>query len=223
MKFLAYFPLVMFFSFCVTERAKNCTKPGLFCETCSTLVACVQNDDETWTKDTVATCNKPERCVRGECTPDLDCFCSGLADSDFPCRKVGIFPHPFYCNKFVLCVKDYNYNNLRAYLNECEYGFGFNTRTDICDVPLGDGLCPEGVFPVPPCQELGQSGALPENPAKYYLCEEYSTSNKMLYPVINVCPPGEIYDDFQCSRKFTTSTSTTPTTTPSTSTTTTFA
>ncbi|XP_044252709.1 uncharacterized protein LOC123003783 [Tribolium madens] len=209
MKLFVYF-LLMFVSFCVSERPKNCTKPGLFCETCSNLVACVQNDDETWTKDTVATCTSPKRCVRGKCTTDFDVFCSGLADLDFPCRKVGIFPHPFYCNKFVLCVKDYNF---RAYLNECEQGFGFNGRTDICDVPLEDGLCPEGVFPVPVCNTWGQSEALPENPAKYYVCEEYSSSTKMLYPVINVCPPGEIYDDFQCSKRFSTSTFTTPSTT----------
>ncbi|XP_044252776.1 uncharacterized protein LOC123003827 [Tribolium madens] len=181
------------------EPVKNCTKPGPLCETCSSLVGCVQNADGTWRKNPLAKCDLPSRCVNGVCTTAEEPFCWGTADLDFPCQTVGIFPDPFYCNKFVLCVKEGA--RLRPFLNECPQGFGFNVETDLCDDELTDGQCPDGALPVPICKQAGQSGAIEGKPAMFYICEQYSQVKKVLYPVMDVCPGAQVYDQYQCADK----------------------
>ncbi|EFA07893.1 uncharacterized protein LOC660437 [Tribolium castaneum] len=196
------------------EPVKNCTKPGPFCETCSSLVACVQDSDGSWTKNPLAKCDLPSRCVSGVCTTVEEPFCWGTADLEFPCKSVGAFPDPFYCNKFVLCVKEGA--RLKPYLNECPPGFGFDIKTDLCDSELGDGQCPE-TLPVPICTQAGQSGALDGKPAMYYICEQYSEVKKVLYPVLDVCPGAQVYEEYQCVDKGgTTTVPTTMTTVPTT-------
>lgn len=201
---------------CVFEVVKNCTKPGPFCETCTSLVGCVQQSDGTWTKNPLAKCDAPTKCVGGVCTAKEEPFCWGTADLEFPCKKTGIFPHPFYCNKFVMCV--YSASVMKAYLYECPENFRYNVKTDLCDVFLDSGECPEGVLPVPLCETAGQSDAIPEKPAMYYTCEQYSQVKKVLYPVLDLCPGAEIYEKYQCVDTSTTTvtaetTETTPTTT----------
>ncbi|EFA05441.1 peritrophic matrix protein 1-B precursor [Tribolium castaneum] len=181
------------------QPPKNCTSAGLLCETCSELVACVENNDHTFRKDHVQTCPSGQKCVKGGCSSDSDPFCDGVADLAFPCKKVGIFPDPFYCNKFVLCV-DMGQSRLQAYSSRCEDGLGYNIETGVCDVKLSGG-CKVDEFPVPLCGKAGDSGALEGKPMEYYTCEEYSSGKRVLYPVIDVCPNAETYENYKCVSK----------------------
>ena len=110
---------------------------------------------------------------------------------------MGIFPDPFYCNEFVLCV-DKAHGKLVPFVNECGDGYGYNPGTSACDVQLDGGQCTEGQYPVPPCNYIGQSGALDENDSIYYTCEQYSKIKDVLYPVLDRCPHGEVYRDYGC-------------------------
>ncbi|KAJ3645668.1 hypothetical protein Zmor_023309 [Zophobas morio] len=188
---------------CVTlssSTPKKCTQPGLFCETCSSLVACIESANSTFIKEPINTCDSPSSCVGGTCVMNTtDPFCSGLADLKFICRHVGIFPDPFYCNKFVICV-DTGSNSLQPYVNECEDGFQYNIFNSLCDIKLVDGECREGIYPVPLCRLHGQSTALAAKPQMYYVCERYSESKDVLYPVQNVCPGGQVYENYVCGK-----------------------
>ena len=178
------------------ETPKNCTTSGLFCETCTSLVACMQNGN-TYTKENIQTCDSGEKCINNACTDAEDPICDGIADLAFPCQTVGIFPDPFYCNKFVLCVQVKN--TLQAYPNQCEEGLGYNIGTGLCDIILPNGVCPQGDYPVPLCTRISQSDHLENKPQEYYTCKEYSTAKDVLYPFINVCPQAQIYNDYTCA------------------------
>ncbi|XP_044260987.1 uncharacterized protein LOC123008969 [Tribolium madens] len=190
-------PLVDYRASLMRQPTKNCTSAGLLCETCTDLVACIENNDHTFTKDFVQTCPAGQKCLKGECTNDYDPFCDGVADLAFPCKKVGIFPDPFYCNKYVMCV-DLGQNRLQAYLSRCEEGLGYNIATGVCDVKLSGNGCKTDELPVPLCGKAGDSGALKGKPMEYYTCEEYNNVKRVLYPVIDVCPNAETYEDYKC-------------------------
>ncbi|XP_063916951.1 uncharacterized protein LOC135132706 [Zophobas morio] len=178
------------------EKPKNCTTSGLFCESCSSLVACIQ-DDDTYTKQNVKTCDYGEKCIKNKCTTAQDPFCDGIADLPFPCQAVGIFPDPFYCNKFVLCVQ--TKDTFKAYPNQCEQGLGYNIGTGLCDIVLPNGVCPDDEYPIPLCTELGHSEALEGKPQEYFICKEYGRSNDVMYPFIDVCSEAKTYDNYICS------------------------
>jgi hypothetical protein len=145
------------------------------CESCTKLVSCVLNTDKSWTKTSIQSCASPQKCVNGACVNDVDPFCDGIAALAFPCQSEGVFPDPFYCNKFVMCVDTGN-KVLKPYVSTCPDGYGFNIANDLCDVKLTDGVCPTGKYPVPLCSKAGQSEALAKKPAfllsqhKIYYC-----------------------------------------------------
>ncbi|RZC39644.1 hypothetical protein BDFB_007923 [Asbolus verrucosus] len=186
------------------EPAKNCTDVGPFCETCSSLVACMQQGD-VFTKAKIGMCSPPEKCVQGVCTEDPEPFCDGIASLPFVCSTVGIFPDPFYCNKFVLCVAD-SQGNMKPYLNQCDEGYGYDVATDMCSIKLVNKDCTPGIYPVPLCKEAGQSAALVKKPSVYYLCQQRQVKidakeTTVLYPMLAECPHGETYDNYACKPK----------------------
>jgi hypothetical protein len=183
------------------DAPKDCTSAGLMCESCTKLVSCVLNTDKSWTKTSIQSCASPQKCVNGACVNDVDPFCDGIAALDFPCQSEGVFPDPFYCNKFVMCVNTGTDKGLKPYVSTCPDGYGFNIANDLCDVKLTDGVCPTGKYPVPLCSKAGQSEALAKKPAEYYMCEEYSDAKKVLYPFLNVCEGGVAYSNYKCGKK----------------------
>ncbi|KAJ3645666.1 hypothetical protein Zmor_023307 [Zophobas morio] len=178
---------------------RECISPGPLCETCSSLVACVELANGTYGKHQLATCNSPTHCVHEVCTSDYDPFCAGATELSFPCNQVGSFPDPFYHNRFVLCVDDDS--DLKAYSNVCEDGFSFNLANDLCSEVMAHAECPQEPYPVPICHILGQSGALEQKPAMYYICKErtYDSNKSALYPYLYLCPGGQEYKDFMCT------------------------
>lgn len=186
---------------CGPNIPKNCTTQGLLCETCSSLVDCIKTSDNppTYTKTPIATCPTNEKCSVDTCTTAQDVFCDGTACLPFPCQDVGIYPDPFYCDYFVLCVRE-SPIKLTAFLNKCEAGYAFDIGTSLCTKELGSAGCSQDPvdFPVPFCNTLGQSGAIAAKPYLYYICEEYSTANRVLYPVLYKCPGSGIFQGNSC-------------------------
>jgi hypothetical protein len=50
-------------------------------------------------------------------------------------------------------------------------------------------------------QSHRQSGALEANPSIIYTCEEYRKVKEVLYPVLNRCPHGEVYESDSCKER----------------------
>lgn len=156
---------------------------------------CVPTDDEsTFTKTPVQRCNVGEKCADAGCTTAPNVFCDGTACLPFPCQDVGLYLDPFYCNRFVLCVR-VSPTKLTAYLNECPAGFAFDVATGLCSQKLEKTGCDPMNYPVPLCTSVAQNGPLDKKPALYYICEEYSTAYRVLYPVIHVCPGDLLYQE----------------------------
>lgn len=175
----------------------NCTSAGPVCQSCKNVVVCIHNSDNSWTHSSVETCPSGEKCIRGSCTSASDPVCDGVADLDFPCNAEGIFPDPFYCNKYVMCVNVGK--KLQAYLTTCEEGLSYNIATGMCDTKLENSVCNGGDYPIPLCEKPGDTGPLRNKTAEYYMCQEYSRKIKYLYPFIDICPHAGQYDNFNCT------------------------
>ncbi|XP_063916912.1 uncharacterized protein LOC135132676 [Zophobas morio] len=178
---------------------RECTSPGPLCETCTSLVGCVDIGNGTYNKTQLGNCKPPSYCVVDVCDSNPDPFCSGVTELPFECHQVGVFPHQFYHNKFVYCYKDGA--NFKSILNECEDGYTFNVANDLCSEHAENAECPHAPYPVPLCNRTAQSGAIEKKPAMYYICKErvVNSSKTFLYPDLYLCPGAETYVDFTCS------------------------
>ncbi|RZC34209.1 peritrophic matrix protein 1-B [Asbolus verrucosus] len=182
------------------EEVQECTAPGLFCESCTTVASCTKTGS-TFTKTIVGQCSANEKCVNGACTTASDPICDGIARIEFKCKKVGVFPDPFYCNKYYMCVNDGG--TLKRFKNECEEGFGFNIATDLCSIKLINNRCVTGEYPVPLCKKLGESAAVAKKPAEYYTCVQKTVKvngsmKTVLYPELDECPNAKIFSNNEC-------------------------
>ena len=128
---------------------RECTSAGPLCESCTSLVACVEDGDTgNYTRNPIETCKgDTPLCIDGECTAGDDPFCTGLSEVSFVCNQIGVFPDPFYHNKYVFCYKDGS--TFKSILNVCDDGFGFNIATDLCSEPVTNAECPYEPYPVP--------------------------------------------------------------------------
>lgn len=202
---------------CGPVPIKNCTAPGPFCESCSSLVVCLNEGDGKWKKVPAETCTTPNKCIGDICTTAPDPVCDGAACLDFPCFNVGIFPDPFDCRSFVFCVQTAT-NKLQGFKQQCDDGWGYDITTKTCDKKITDNVCPT-TYPVPLCDEAGKTGSLPEDLSLYFICMQYSSTNKALYPTLHSCDHGDIFVEYGCvDRASTTPTPviTTPTPVPTT-------
>lgn len=193
----------------VQDTLKECPREGPYCESCTSLVICIYDEDnENYTKTGGGSCPSSYNCLNrktangittGQCLNETDPICDHVDQVPFPCTSAGIFPDPFYFNKYVMCVSISS--SLQPYSATCPSGYGFDVKSDLCSCKLNvDGLCGEDLFPIPVCQTVGEAYAVKGKPAMYYICETKTISSKaVLYPVLYVCEGGETYSNYECS------------------------
>lgn len=192
-----------------SDPVLDCYQKGHFCESCTSLVSCqYEAANNSYSKTSRTSCPKPQKClnkknsknqVEGQCSSDIDPICDNIIQVPFECTTEGIFPDPFYFNKFVMCVKD---PGLKPFSATCPSGYGFNVKTDLCDCKLSpEGQCGEEPYPIPVCQEANEAKAIEGKPALYYTCDTKTTKsgNAVLYPVQRICLGQETYSDYSCS------------------------
>ncbi|KAL3274140.1 hypothetical protein HHI36_015554 [Cryptolaemus montrouzieri] len=178
---------------------KDCTKPGLMCETCSTTVMCVEINGN-YTKTGRMSCPDGYSCFNGTCTKDTNPFCD-YVNMDFPCQYKGNYPHPGDWSKYVVCIPNDDGSSFQAFTVDCEPDTGYNALTTYCSKNLSS-IDPAS-FPVDRCLQPSMTpSVLSDNPSIYYVCGPYGDSNK-LYPYQYTCPSGGTFDNGACTTHLT--------------------
>lgn len=183
---------------------KKCTKPGIMCKSCDTLVMCTGIEGE-YEETVLQTCDTKEKeyCLINKCSKDPNPLCSTTVQGSFQCTATGMFPDPYNCNIYHICAKKTEevkgspiYDNADYYYAamKCDDGYGYDPVSTYCKNPLKNKLCPDKL-PVPVCKELGQSGAL-TNPSIYYIC--ISGSSGTYVPELHLCPHGKKFIGGKC-------------------------
>ncbi|KAF5285368.1 hypothetical protein FQR65_LT13258 [Abscondita terminalis] len=219
--FFAFFLILSFFSNCYQSDhwidfrdlkyddvkqdnlSSHCTKTGLQCMGCDTIILCRKEEGE-YIASIYDNCTSTETCDEGECILTPNIYCS---KGEYKCQSVeGMYPDPTSCKLFHYCVKqdpDENsetesFQELKLYNSECRDNFAYNPLTTYCDKELPpDGICPPSR--IPKCIQDGQTGALEENPSIYYVCKPINTKSvltktRALYPYLDACDHGELYN-----------------------------
>lgn len=176
-------------------RVKNCTKSGYMCDDCRTSSLCILLSDGEYFKEFAATCNGQLSCLEstGRCTTQENIECdSNIVGYKFNCYQPGLFPHPFNCSKYFMCIKENGLLDQKPIELECKNGFGFNPLSTLCNKKVDVGKCEKLVQP---CKNQIASGYIPGNPSLYYVC--LPTSN-IYFPQIFACPFNFEFNGEEC-------------------------
>lgn len=160
----------------VAEDVK-CHAEGYFCgPTCKTLFHCIDLGTGELVLETLLTCGDNQFC-------NIDTkSCSTMPDHCSPvqpirCDGAGMFPSPYNCSAFFYCSSINQFPSI----SKCPEGQIF----DPCNYDCNLGNCL--TVPVPVCNAILQSGAIPNTNNKYYVC------NANFYPEQHSCN-GTIFD-----------------------------
>lgn len=176
---------------------KECTKPGMMCKSCEKLVMCIESEGKYEEMD-LQTCSEEQTCLNNECSEDPNPLCPTGAQESFKCRATGMFPDPYNCNIYHICIQKSDQvtpnDQDTQFAMKCDDGYGYDPVSTYCKNPLKNGVCPDKL-PVPVCKELGQSGAL-INPSIYYIC--IFGSSGTFVPELYLCPHGKKFIGGRC-------------------------
>jgi hypothetical protein len=126
------------------QKLHPARRPEPFCENCTSVVICIENNDDSWIRNAIRTCSKSDECINGTCTTAPEPICGGTADLDFVCTKMKL-SNPFFCN------------NGTWEFGRGRDGYGYGAGTSACNVKLDGGQCQEGDYPVPLCNYIGRT------------------------------------------------------------------
>ncbi|KAF5285369.1 hypothetical protein FQR65_LT13259 [Abscondita terminalis] len=186
-----------------------CTKPGLQCADCKTIILCRQVGSSL-VGTQYETCEGQETCDAATCVAVPNINCAGVG---YTCGVVeGMFPDPLECKSFHYCIPKQGdpppgSNNkaepptLEHHKSTCKGNYYYNALTTYCDKPLpANQSCP--ISSIPKCAKNGQTGAVRENPTIYYICTPVTTQwGRVLYPMLDACDHGRKYDPLTYSCK----------------------
>ncbi|XP_077301102.1 uncharacterized protein LOC143921592 [Arctopsyche grandis] len=173
-------------------RTKNCTKSGYMCDDCNTSSFCILLSDGEYFKEQAEKCAGLQTCLEtiGKCTLQENIECDkNIVDYKFECFQPGLFPHPFNCSKYFMCIKENGLLDHTPIELECKNGFGYNPLSTLCNKKE---ICEKLIQP---CKNQFDSGYIQENPSLYYVC---LPTDRVYYPQIFVCPFNYEFNGEEC-------------------------
>lgn len=173
-----------------TASPIRCTKPGLTCKDCQTLILCLYENGEL-IEEVIENCNNGFYCNVNSCseTPPREC-----QTTDFKCKSIdGVFPDPADCAQYHYCVSENDKLKEKPFTHKCTDDYQYNSLTTYCDKKMVNNTC--NGYPVPICNTVGQVGGLKENPSIYYICKPYGAGSDILYPFLYICEHGKKYTE----------------------------
>lgn len=134
----------------------------------------------------------------GKCTSDENLDCNpDSTEYKFKCHQKGMFPHPFFCNKYFICNESQTPDGdpQLADPTSCNSGFVYDPMTTLCN-KRGECSSP----PVKPCEVLGEMGGIEGHPSMYFVClfRPGENSENILAPDLYVCSDDQIFKDGRC-------------------------
>lgn len=179
---------------------------------------CVESEPGVYEENVVQTCKTPEEsCLLDRCAKEPNPKCPIKGGSSFVCTGTGVFPDPYDCSSYHVCIEKDNIiaddeipvNDLYAAV-KCPDNWAYNPVSTYCDKALPNGFCPNAP-PIPACREIGDIGAI-DGTSIYYICT--NDAKGALRPILHMCPHGNIINaEGKCQEK--NIPTTTPPTTPS--------
>ncbi|XP_077298057.1 uncharacterized protein LOC143919554 [Arctopsyche grandis] len=170
---------------------KECENPGFMCDNCSTSAFCIPYPNGDYGKEIIETCPAGSTCLgeTGRCTTASNYECDGSSTGyEFYCIQPGVFPDPFSCKKYHICVPGEYF----SYQNECGLGFAYDPLTTLCSIKMVNNSC---TSVIPKCEKPLQSGPVLGNPSIFYMCRpRYINGNMVNLPDFFSCPFNEQYD-----------------------------
>lgn len=149
----------------------------------------------SWSMQTISKCSNGDTCnsVSFECSsaPNYECD-SATSPNSFVCHGVGLFPDPFICEKYHMCVpgeEDPSIPQETSIVLSCPSGYGYDVVTSSCRIKKE--ACPSAII----CTNSTMK-AFVKNPSFYYWC--LKTSSSAYYPHIFMCPQGQHMINNRC-------------------------
>lgn len=210
------------------NKGKECTMPGILCDCddIKNVYVCIRSGDN-FIKQHVDTCADELTCIANEggCSdkPNLQC---GFNKFQMECKSDGIFPDPYNCKKYHICVPDIEYahakktttttteepeevstpepeeggedTEYKAYSLECDEGYGYDPTTTFCQVELKNNECESSLIPA--CTTFTLPKSFTSNPSYYYMCAKDVGSDEY-QPKVFKCPHGEPFINGTCVSK----------------------
>lgn len=173
------------------------------------MANCIDLGGGVWISYPIKTCDIANGSYcnlnEGDCSDSIG-ICSEVAQT-FTCTGEGIFPDPFDCQRYHMCVL---YNQVYALESRTCAGLtAFSAVTSDCSASVLDSFCSGLQFT---CEKVGDTGAWPGNSNIFYIC---IYADGQYHPQMHRCLPGYHFENGRCLDTTTTtitSTTITPTT-----------
>lgn len=189
-----------------TRETNTCSErstSGLICQNCELVATCILRNDE-WLTVPVDTCNVDEgyfcNLRYGGCSNETGPCRSFGYEGNFVCTSEGVFPDPYDCQRYHMC---YNAGTTLVAANvECGTNKAFSAATGDCSAHLNETICQQKQFN---CSNAGDCQAWPGNRNVFYICKAtLEHGNRILYPTMYRCAPGEVFNGKDCITNATT-------------------
>lgn len=124
----------------------------------------------------------------GDCSNSTS-ICSDVAQT-FTCTSEGMFPDPFNCQKYHMCVL---FNEVYALESRtCPGITAYSAASGDCSATITDVVCTDVQFS---CENVGDTGAWPGNSNIFYICVH---TNGQYHPQLHRCTPGYYFENGTC-------------------------
>lgn len=183
-----------------TRQTHSCAErsiSGLICQSCELMATCVRIAGKWHTLPVEMCdasmglyCNLEKRGCSNETSP---CHPFGY-EGNFECTSEGIFPDPYDCQRYHMCYK--SGKELRSSSVDCGSDRAFSAQTGDCSLSLRDEVCQGRQFK---CSSSGESAPWNGNRNIFYICKAtYDLGERIIYPTLFRCAPGEYYNGRDC-------------------------
>lgn len=124
----------------------------------------------------------------GDCSNSTS-ICSDVAQT-FTCTSEGLFPDPFDCQRYHMCVL---FNEVFALESRtCPGVTAYSAASSDCSANILDRICSDAQFS---CESIGDTGAWPGNSNIFYICVH---TNGQYHPQLHRCTPGYFFQNGTC-------------------------
>uniref|UniRef100_A0A336MXQ5 CSON007908 protein n=1 Tax=Culicoides sonorensis TaxID=179676 RepID=A0A336MXQ5_CULSO len=187
-----------------TRQCEDGPPNGFVCIGCEALAVCIKRNDR-WETIPVEVCDKNNgfvcNVIEGACSNKTG-PCNPINNGTFSCTSVGIFPDPYDCQLYHICLV--NNNNIVSSPVECRDGSAFNPITGDCSLNINSDVCLDYGFT---CTKPGDMGPWKFNPNIFYVCKaDDDGSERVIYPELYKCDPNEVFVEDKCVSKDVTTT-----------------
>lgn len=156
--------------------------------------------DGNFFSNNMTSCGDGETCSSSklQCTKDSNPECDGAtSQNDFICYALGIFPDPYKCTIYHMCVPDATgvKPNPKSVIIPCPTGFAFDPVTSTCRINMTalGGQC----TPAVPMKCVNDTkGPIVQDPSIYYWCMKNPAGQ--FYPVMFRCTKNQQFIDGIC-------------------------